>query len=192
MTKEKTSKSRVYCLLLYPDCEAHMQALAVIQRSYDYALILHDRDKLENGEMKKSHYHVVVRFTQARWASAICKELGIEENYIEKARSFPNALMYLVHFNDSDKEQYGIDEVKGTLQSRLKQEVSKIDKTEGEKVLELIDYIDSIAEPIPYNELIRYCADNGYFSELRRSAVLWVKALEEHNSKFKESGIYTK
>ena len=191
MTKEKI-KSRVYCLLLYPDCEAHMKALAIIERSYEYALILHDRDKLENGEMKKPHYHVVMRFTQARYASAICKELGIEENYIEKAKSFPNALLYLIHFNDSDKEQYDIALVKGTLQNRLKQEVSKIDKTEGEKVLELIDFIDSIAEPITYNELIRYCASNGYFSELRRSSVLWVKALEEHNSKFRESGMNTK
>ena len=103
-------RSRAHVLLLYPDCESHVEAVKKIEKSYDYAMILHDKDSDENGELKKPHWHIVLRFGQAVWSSAICKELGIEENYIEKPRSFDNALLYLVHFNDSDKYQYNPDD----------------------------------------------------------------------------------
>lgn len=183
VSKKDNYRDRAHCLLLYPDCESHMKALEIIKRSYDYACILHDKDIQANGELKKPHYHIVIRFNQARWASAICSELGIDENYIEKPRSFVNALMYLIHFNDADKVQYGLDDVTGSLQSRLAQEISKVDKTESEKILELLDYIDSMAEYISVKSFMRYCASMGYWSEFRRASALFVHALEEHNKR---------
>lgn len=180
-------RDRCHCLLLYPDDNTHMEALRRIERSYDYAYILHDRDYTEDGEIKKPHYHVLVRFGQARWSSAICTELGIKENYIEKPRNFKNALLYLIHFNDSDKAQYDVNEVKGTLKTRLIQEISKVDKSECEKILEILDHIESYDGCLSMSTLSRHCASNGYWAEFRRSGAIFARVLDEHNLKHKIS-----
>lgn len=175
-------RNRTHLMMLYPEDESHMLALSKIEKSYDYAYILHDKDCDENGHIKKPHYHVVLRFPNQMWSSALSKELGVAENYFEEPRSFDNALMYLIHFNDSDKYQYNIDEVKGTLKKRLKEKINGVDKTEGEKVFELIEYIEKQTDIIRVTSFAKYCASNGYWAEFRRSGMIFCKMIEEHNS----------
>ena len=183
MSKEKY-RSRCHVLLLYPDCAAHVEAIKKIEQSYDYALILHDKDSDENGELKKAHWHVVLRFGQAVWNTAVCKDLGIEENYLEKPRSFDNALLYLVHFNDSDKYQYDVSEVKGSLQKRLYEKMNAQEKTEGEKVHDLIVFIKEYEGCLSVTEFAEYCALHGYWAEFRRSGAIFVNIIKEHNDTY--------
>lgn len=181
-------RSRTHALLLYPDCESHVKAVDKIAQSYDYAIVLHNRDYFiegdNKGEKKKDHWHVVLRFNQPVWSSAICKDLGIEENYIEAVKKFDNALMYLVHFNDTDKAQYSVNEVSGTLKRRLTECINKVDKSEGEKVFDLIDYIDKYDGWLTIKKFASYCAQEGYWAEFRRSATIFIKIIDEHNSKY--------
>lgn len=185
LTQEEITKyrSRTHALLLYPDDLSHQNAIEKITQSYDYALVLHNRDVVpESGELKKAHYHVIIRFSNQQWNSKLCKDLGITMNYCREVKNFDNALMYLMHYNDSDKAQYSIDEIKGNLKSRLKERISSINKSEGEKVVELFDYIDSNDKFISVKEFATFCAKNGYWSEFRRSATIFLKVLDEHNS----------
>ena len=193
MSKEKY-RSRVHMLLLYPDCPEHVQAVEKIKQSYDYAMILHNRDywteedekqnsERVSGEVKKEHWHVVLRFNQAVWSSAICKDLGIEQNYIEDVKRIDNALQYLIHYNDSNKAEYSIDEVSGNLKQKLKESINKVEKSEGEKVSELIEYIDQYEGKISIKNFATFCASNGYWSEFRRSATIFIKIIEEHNAR---------
>ena len=177
-------RSRVHMLLLYPDNEKHVNAVEKIKQSYDYALILHNRDVTENGELKKEHWHCVVRFKNAVWSLAICKELGIDQNFIENVKRFDNALQYLIHYNDSDKAQYSIDEVLGNLKQKLVESINKLDKSEGEKVLELIEYIETQDQRISIKSFANFCAQQGYWAEFRRSASIFIKIIDEHNQKF--------
>lgn len=174
-------RSKTHALLLYPDCPEHVIALEKLQKSYDCAYILHDKDKNENGELKKAHWHVVIRCQNQQWRSAICKDIGIEENYCDKIRSFENALQYLIHYNDSDKAQYSVDEVKGNLQARLKESLLKNEKSEGEKVCELIEFIECTDGFIKVSDFAKYCAMNGYWSEFRRSGSIFMAMIKEHN-----------
>lgn len=191
MAKEKY-RSRVHMLLLYPENELHRKAIEKIEQSYDYAMILHNRDcwsaedEKKNpehiaGELKKEHWHVVLRFNQAVWSTAICKELDIEHNYIENVKRFDNAIQYLIHYNDSDKVQYTIEEVKGNLKTKLVESINKVEKSEGEKVIELIDYIEKQDNKITISQFASWCAQNGYWSEFRRSASIFIRILDEHN-----------
>lgn len=182
MSKEKY-RSRVHMLLLYPDNSEHCQAVEKIKQSYDYAMILHNRDVTEEGELKKEHWHIVLRFKQAVWSSAICKELGITENFIEDVKKFDNAIQYLIHYNDSEKAQYTIDEVSGNLKTKLVESINKIDKSEGEKVLELIEYIENQQDKISIKQFAGYCAKSGYWAEFRRSASIFIKIIDEHNNR---------
>lgn len=184
MSKEKY-RSRVHMLLLYPDNIKHCQAIEKIKQQYDYALILHNRDVDSNGELKKEHWHVVLRFLQPVWSSAICKDLEIEDRFIEHVKKFENALQYLIHYNDIDKAQYPIDEVQGTLKKRLSESISKFDKSEGERISEIITYIQSQDDIISVTEFSIYCANVGYWAEFRRGSFIILKIIEEHNNEIR-------
>lgn len=183
--KDNKYRGRVHMLLLYPEDSSHVSALQFIEQNYDYAYILHDRDNDEDGVIKKAHYHVVVRFANATWNTAIAKELGITDNYVQQARNIDNSLLYLLHYNDKDKTQYDFDEVKGPLKQRLVQALNNVNKNEGEKVGELIDYIKGYRGKIYFTDFATYCAVNGYWSEFRRSASIFIKIIEEHNNMYK-------
>jgi hypothetical protein len=178
----ETFSDRKFMLLLYPEDLSHVKALEEIKRSFDYAVILHDKDELENEENKKSHWHVIITVgNNKRWNTALAKELKIEPNYIQKIRNIDRALEYLIHLNDDDKYQYSIDDVEGTLKNRLKANINSADKTEGEKISEMIDTIENEDEKITFTYFSRYCAENGLWDVYRRSAVIINKVIDEHN-----------
>lgn len=185
MSKEKY-RSRVHMILLYPDNKSHVEALEKIKASYDFAGILHNKDKMEDGTDKKDHWHIVVRFSQAKWNTAICKELGIEERFIEDVKKFDNALQYLIHYNDNDKAQYTTDEVFGSLKTKLVESINKVEKSEGEKVVELIEFIKNYDGRLTITEFAQYCAMNGYWAEFRRSGAIFCKIIDEHNQEYQQ------
>lgn len=189
----KKYRGRVHMILLYPDNETHLDALDKISKSYDYAGIQHDKDawteedekknpEHKAGELKKAHFHIVLRTPNATWNTALCKELGIEEKFIEQAKNTDNALQYLIHYNDTEKTQYKLDDVFGTMRTKLAESLNKCEKSEGEKVAELIDYISSQKCHISVKSFASYCASNGYWAEFRRSASIFIKIIEEHNT----------
>lgn len=185
----KKERSRKFCLVLYPDCPEHCLALEQIKSSYDYAYILHDKDCDENGEIKKAHWHIVIiTGSNARWNTALADELNIEQNRVETCKKLDRALQYLIHYNDPDKFQYEFNEVQGTLKTRLKIELSKDDKTEGEKVKELINYIKQNEGYISVTSFSEFCAINGYWDVFRRSGAIFIKMIDEHNKIFVDNG----
>ncbi len=190
-------RSRVHMLLLYPDNEQHAEAINKIPFAYDYAMILHDKDTWTEedekknpdhkaGTLKKPHYHIVLRFNQAVWSSAICKALNIEHNYIEDVNRFENALQYLIHYNDKEKAQYSVDEVQGNLKIKLVESINKVEKSESEKVVELIKFINEYEGRLTVTEFATYCAVNGYWAEFRRSGAIFCKMIDEHNERVNE------
>lgn len=196
MSKKEKYRGRVHMLLLYLDNESHMSALDKLSKSYDYAGIVHNKDTWTaddekanpehvSGQLKKEHIHVVVRTQNATWNTALCKELGIEERFCEQARSVENALQYLIHYNDNDKAQYTTDEVFGNMRTKLIESINKCEKSEGEKVVELIEYIRNYDGYLTITEFASYCAKNGYWAEFRRSGAIFVKIIDEHNEEYK-------
>ena len=184
MTEEKYHfRDRKFCLLLYPDDETHVKALEIIKANFDYAMISHNRDiKADTGEVKKEHWHVVLKTeNNAIWNTALAKELGITPNYIERCRNLDRALMYLIHFNDIDKVQYSVNEVEGTLKKRLKQALAKDDKTEQEKVSELVEIITNSSFELKFTDFVNCALEKGYFDVVRRSSSLFMKLVQEHN-----------
>lgn len=177
-------RNRSFMVLLYEDDITHEKALKKIMVSYDYVGILHNKDVNEDGELKKRHYHIVLRFKNAMWNTALAKELGIQLNYIQEVKKFDNALLYLLHYNDKDKAQYSIDEVFGNMKTRLNEIINKNEKSEGEKVVDLIAYIKEYNGRLSITDFAIYCAKNGYWAEFRRSASILLKIIEEKNNYF--------
>lgn len=177
-------RSRKMCLLLYPkEDETHKKALEFIKLNYDYALIEHNQDKNENGEIKKPHTHIVISFPNAKWNTAIAEELGITCNYIEKCRSLDSALEYLIHYNDDTKHQYDIDEVQGNLKNKLKQIILNDGKDENTKIYELFDFIDNFDGYIDEMLFFKYAASIGMYDVARRSSIILLRLIDKHNDK---------
>lgn len=183
-------RSRNFNLILYEEDETHKKAINYIKKNLDYAMICHDRDIDEKtGEIKKPHWHVVIHFNNAKWNTALSEDLSITENYIEECRNLNRSLAYLIHYYDEEKYQYSIDDVEGSLRKRLVEYIKNDDKTESEKVIEILKFIDEQDDELSVSDLIRYCSSIGYWDVLRRASSLFIQYLTEHNnmiSKFKE------
>ena len=175
------------CLLLYPEEDiTHKKAIEYIKTNYDYALIVHDKDFYsDTGEIKKSHTHLVVKFNNAKWNTAIAKELGITTNYIQNCRNFNLALNYLIHYNDDTKYQYSIDEVQGNLKKKLEKIIKNDNKDENDKLLELINYIENYNGIIEESEFMKYSANIGMWDVARRSTIWFLRLIEKHNYLYK-------
>lgn len=197
MSKNEKYRARVHMLLLYPDNIEHRDAFQKIAKSYDYAGIIHDKDtwteedekknpEHKQGELKKEHIHIVLRTPNATWNTALCKELGIEEKFCEQAKNIDNALQYLIHYNDTDKASYEIEDVFGSLRTKLIEGINKVEKSEGEKVVELITFIREYEGVLSITAFAEYCAKNGYWSEFRRSGAIFCKIIDEHNAPLRE------
>lgn len=180
--KTEKFRSRKFCILLYPkEDKTHKKALEYIKLNYDYAYIDHNQDLNDEGEIKKSHTHIVISFPNAKWNSAIADELGITSNYIEKCRDMDKALEYLIHYNDDTKHQYDIEEVQGNLKSQLKRILLNDDKDENQKAYELMDYIDNYEGYINEMEFFKHACEIGMYDVARRSAYIILRLIDIHN-----------
>lgn len=178
------NKCRNMTCLLYPqEDETHRKALEYIKLNYDYAYIVHDKDTNEDGEIKKSHVHVVIRFINPRHISSVAKELGIEANYIESIQSrFDSMLCYLIHYNQPDKYQYSLDEVEGTLKDDLVKALNKQNKQpEEDEVLFLLGFIKNLNHYMSYEDFVEWACSQHMYATYRRNASFFKEALYNRN-----------
>lgn len=180
-------RSRKHGLLLYPDDKSHVEALEIIKLTYEYLAILHDKDKDDSGKPKKAHWHVVLSTRNATWNTSIAKELAITVNYIQKIRNEESAVCYLIHWNEETKHQYELEECFGTnkLKNLLLKVTQEEQKTESEKVLELIEWITNADRYMSITDFARVCAATDRWDIFRRSASIFLKILDETNNKSK-------
>ena len=152
--------------ILYPDA-TNYDCYAVIDSLPDvfekYALILHDCDTDENGELKKPHFHVYGKRSGQSTCKATAKKLGIDENALEYVRSWKRFVRYLIHADNPEKYQYDPSLVESNF------EIQNIldPTTEAKKVKEIVDQIMD-GNTSTYG-LVTYALQNDCWSELRRS-----------------------
>lgn len=186
MTQENLQKvskyrSRQFNLILYEEDKTHLMALDRIKKNYNYAMIRHNQDIDENEEIKKEHFHIVIKFDNARWNTSIAEDLGIESNYIQKCANLKSSLLYLIHFRDFDKHLYSIDEVQGPLKTDLKIFIAKEEKDENIRVREVYRWIENQPVPLSISSLSKWCYENGYWDVFRRASSIFFKILDEKN-----------
>ncbi len=174
-------RNRIFLGVLYEEDETHLQAIEKIRFRYNYAMIRHDMDETEEGEKKKPHYHIILKFDNARWSTSVAEELGITDNYLEPCKKLSSSLLYLIHYRDYDKYLYKIEDVEGPLKTELIKLIMKNEKDENVKVSELYEWINKQPRPLTVSKFSRWCYENGYWDIFRRSSVIFFKIIEEHN-----------
>lgn len=177
-------RSRNFMLLLYPDNEEHMLVLEHIKLNYDYAYICHNKDYDEKGEIKKEHIHLFLQTINAKWNTALSEDIKLALNFIQQCKSPNNSLCYLIHYNDDSKFQYDINEVYGTLKTKLVKLLKNDKKDENEKIFELLNYIETSKHIISLVNFSYYCSSIGMWDVFRRASLILIKVLEEHNASY--------
>jgi hypothetical protein len=167
----KEEKFKYFTLVLYPEDSNHCNLLNYLSNTYTCKYILHDKDINKDGELKKSHWHIVWQTPSPRTISSLKKELNID--YLESVRTQKQMLAYLIHANDSNKYQYPVSDLKGDL--------SIENDTEDNNILLILDFIENSDVEITIKQLNYFCAKNGLWSHYRRSSYIFIKTLEEHN-----------
>lgn len=174
-------RNRNMCMILYPDTNPkHIDALDYIRKNFEYGAMYHNEDVDEEGVQKGPHWHVMVRFKQARWNTAVADQIGVELNLLRELGSIEAYGTYMTHANDPDKHQYPIEEMEGPLAHIVAKAMAK-DDTEDESVTTLIDLIESVESTLTYTQLIRLACKHGLYSFLRRNGYMFCKVLDEHN-----------
>ena len=88
-----------------------------IKHDKDTSVVFNNELQETTTELANSHIHALLKFDKGKGAtlSTLAKKIGIEEQFLEKAKSgrygYDNLLAYLVHAKDKDKYQYTPDEV---------------------------------------------------------------------------------
>lgn len=178
--KATKTKSRLLCLLLYPeDNQAHKEALECLFKYYNVLAICHNQDvylydefdeegnlKHSAGELKKSHYHIMIQFQNARYISGVAKELDIEEHLIQKCSSFESYVLYMVHRDEPLKHQYDVNDLKGNLLDKAVR-VLECPPTKEEQFFNIVDFIKSHRD-IKYTDLCCWAVTYGYFDIFMR------------------------
>lgn len=130
-------RMRSYVGLLYPTDKQHMKTLKYIQRHWGgyycgcWHTIKENGVERVKGELKK-HLHIVLHFKNPRLWSALASDIGIpfdpeigcrflrpvgyDSNYDESGKryTYKGALIYLVHRNAPEKEQYPVTALFGS------------------------------------------------------------------------------
>lgn len=171
-------QDRKFIAILYPDSTEYnfdevITNICLYAQEWSYCK--HDRDVesvMIDGEererKKKTHYHVCMRFPTPRIRKTVANNIGIEKNYIERAKTWRGVNRYLLHLDDDDKYPYMIHDIESNFDYK---ELTGCKVTELEKVNELIEYIIE-NEITSVRKLGDYARKNGLWDAYRRNYMI--------------------
>lgn len=172
-------RERSWEVELYPDDPSHAYAIECFDR-YNCVGILHDKDVKTDGTPVKPHHYRLYFFKNAKFRYALAEELHITPNYVNKIKKDKKAAcLYSIHYNDQDKYQYPLEEVyagRDIVRQYMQGLVS-----ESEKVLKIIEYLDSHDCYVHMRPIVIWSCENGYYDALRRGGRIVEKLIKEHN-----------
>lgn len=115
MIKENTIKRyRNYATVVYPESAPEgWQDVLTMYHVPAFVSPLHDQDLNPTGELKKSHYHVMIMFegvkTKEQAQEIILDIGGVGCEVVNSIRGYAR---YLCHLDNPEKAQYSVDDVR--------------------------------------------------------------------------------
>ena len=153
------SLSKWFPMLIYEE-QYEAVKISLDDIGYKYAMIKHDKDFDENGELKKVHWHVVVICEKREWQFSFARRIGIDVRFVQHPlASEPNgAIRYLTHIDNPEKAQYAREEIVTNIScvelEKLHLKAEK--KSKDEENEDLLDDIECLArKTISYREFFR-------------------------------------
>ncbi len=107
-------RSLTWAFIIYPESMPE-NWLSILRDTHIIGAVspLHDKDITEDGEIKKPHYHVLLKYPSKKSIQqvySLCFKLGSRVSP-EAVESFDGYLRYLIHEDDPDKYQYNKEDI---------------------------------------------------------------------------------
>lgn len=126
--------------------------------------ILHDKDKKEDGTLKSPHWHIYLKFNNARQFQYIAKWFDVAENFVNSIKgAYGDSVEYSIHQNAPDKYQYDIAEVKSNFDVESYIENFEENKAKKQGIKEILYQIDTgeikeynITDKLGINEYVMF------------------------------------
>ena len=140
-------RSRNFSFLIYPEGLADNFVEILNDSGGKGFYILHDMDKLEDGTDKKTHYHVLVMFENARTLNSVSRlavRCGAVHGFVEPLKNVVAYARYLCHMDNPNKHRYESCEVTsfgGTDYEEFCETTSDKKKKKLGAVCQMIDFI---------------------------------------------------
>lgn len=173
-------KTRVWLLMLYPDCPEHVKIMEQIPKDFPQAIwAVHDMDVKETGELKKEHVHYVLYFSSAVFKTHITSKYDWYEDidrFVRPASIIKKRVRYLLHYDDPDKFQYPIQYLEGNVKAFLKYFNGEQKETDdAQKILLLIKY----STPYDQYDLLQKVIDMNCYATYRRGYAMYNNIFRE-------------
>lgn len=175
------AKYRTFACELYPEDKEHLKILDYIKKYFEYAYILHDKDKWEEdsvdddgiiihkaGDIKKPHYHVILNFKNPRSLEKLKNELGLK--HLETCNFYFYA-RYLIHKDYPRKFQYDEKEIVTNMELRIHNALKRDYNSQEQDTRILLDFIYSARNQgfLTLKQLIDYATENDCLLDLKRN-----------------------
>lgn len=182
-------QSLTFTLELYPEWSFFTNILSHLT-SFQYAYILHDKDANDDGEIKKAHCHVVVKYGGYRTLSSVQNEyamLGMDKRFVNTCNKRA-MLRYLIHKDNPEKFQYKESEIKTNMPDEVELALKDIVTSEV-AFYQINKYIEESDKKITQSDLNNFCFDNGYLKGLKAYQSQINNARNEHNKNYEYSNL---
>lgn len=181
----KDKRNYNYLCVIYEDDENFENQMDHLLYEKEVIYIRHDQDVTEEGELKKPHYHFVIKLKTACTLSALARRVGVSENMVEPVKKSLNAsLKYLIHYKDDNKYNYDLNEVKSNSEKLLKRfrELVLDETPGGEHAMSIQEYIESIHDFVKMSQIGAYANKNGIWNYFIRYYSYIRDIVKEHNA----------
>lgn len=104
------NKYRCFTFVLYDESDFYdfNDVLFNLKSYKNWAYIKHQPESNE----KHSHYHFIIYLDNATTIQSISKKTGVPSNYIQYVKNIRAMCRYLIHFDDPEKFQYSLSDVR--------------------------------------------------------------------------------
>lgn len=156
-------RARSYAMILYAESmHADWEETLKKEKINGFA-IYHDRDVKDDGEPKKPHYHILIRYknqTAKATVKELAKQVGAANEKIIVVKEFRKYAEYLIHKNNPEKVQYEINDVKSYGEVDYKKLITNSERNQdGETLKEILDFcIEN--NVYSYADLLDYALQN--------------------------------
>lgn len=117
---------------------------------------LHNRDVNPNGERKKPHYHIVLRYSSNKSYAQVLKDIECFEGSIpQKIKSMKGQIRYLVHADNPEKAQYEQKDIVVIGAWDIMQYFTLTQVDRHNYIADMMDFIDE-HDIMEFHKLVKY------------------------------------
>lgn len=184
LTKQPYKRGRNWAIIVYPDSAPENWETLISQEPIAISP-LHDKDVNDNGEKKKSHYHVLFAYKGNKSFEQIDEiARSLHAPIPQRVNSLTGATRYLTHQDNPEKYQYDNSDIRVFGGFDLEGNLAMSSGDKRQILRDMIEFIDE-NNIIHLMDLTRYCmsdkAPAGWFEILTERNTLFLKELIKSN-----------